>query len=84
LIPGRGWGFFSSPLCPDRLWVPPSLQPNGYRRALSLEVKRPDQEADHSPPSSAEVKNAWSYKSTPQYVFLTWCLVKNRDKFTLN
>jgi hypothetical protein len=22
-------------------------------------------EADHSPPSSAEVKNAWSYTSTP-------------------
>jgi hypothetical protein len=30
-------------------------------------------EADHSPPSSAEVKNAWSYTSTPQYVFMAWC-----------
>jgi hypothetical protein len=27
--------------------------------------KRPGREADHSPPSSAEVKNAWSYTSTP-------------------
>jgi hypothetical protein len=27
-------------------------------------VKRPGREADHSPPSSAEVKNAWSYTST--------------------
>jgi len=26
---------------------------------------------DHSPPSSAEVKNAWSYTSTLPYVF-TW------------
>jgi hypothetical protein len=33
--------------------------------ALSLVVKRPEREADHSPPSSAEVKNAWSYISTP-------------------
>jgi hypothetical protein len=33
--------------------------------ALSLGVKRPEREADHSPPSSAEVKNAWSYTSTP-------------------
>jgi hypothetical protein len=33
--------------------------------ALSLGVKRPGHEADHSPPSSAEVKNAWSYTSTP-------------------
>jgi len=27
--------------------------------------KRPGLEADHSSPPSAEVKNAWSYKSTP-------------------
>jgi hypothetical protein len=33
--------------------------------ALSLAVKRPRREADHSPPSSAEVKNAWSHTSTP-------------------
>jgi hypothetical protein len=32
--------------------------------ALSLGVKRPGREADHSPPSSADVKNAWSYTST--------------------
>jgi hypothetical protein len=50
--------------------------------ALSLEVKRPGGEVDHSPPSSAEVKNAWSYTSTPQYVFMAWCLVKHRDNFT--
>jgi hypothetical protein len=25
---------------------------------------------------SAEVKNAWSYTSTPQYVFMTWYLIK--------
>jgi hypothetical protein len=28
-------------------------------------VKRPELEANRSPPSSAEVKNAWSYISTP-------------------
>jgi hypothetical protein len=33
--------------------------------ALSLGVKRPAREADHLPPSSAEVKNAWNYTSTP-------------------
>jgi hypothetical protein len=26
-------------------------------------------------------KNAWSYTSTPQYAFMTWCLVKHRDNF---
>jgi hypothetical protein len=45
-------------------------------------VKRPGREADHSPQSSAVVKNAWSYTSTPQYVFMAWCFVKQRDNFT--
>jgi hypothetical protein len=58
---------------PPIQWVP---------GALSLGVKRLGLEADHSPPSSVEVKNAWSYTSTPQYVFMAWCLVKHRDNFT--
>jgi hypothetical protein len=29
-------------------------------------------EADHSPPSNAEAKNAWSYTSTHQYTFMAW------------
>jgi len=54
-------------------WVPGSL---------SLEVKWPGHEADHSPPSSAEIKNVWSYTSIPPYILMTWCLVKHRDNFT--
>jgi hypothetical protein len=51
--------------------------------AFSLGIKRPGREADHSPPSSAEVKNAWSYTPTLQYAFMAWCLIKkmNRDVF---
>jgi hypothetical protein len=33
--------------------------------ALSPGVKRPGRKDNHSPPSSAEVKNAWSYVTTP-------------------
>jgi len=33
--------------------------------------------------SIAEVKNAWSYTSTPQHVFPARYLVKHRDNFTL-
>jgi len=51
-------------------------------RAVSLKVKRPVCEADHSPPCATEVKNAWGYTFTPQYVLTAWCLVKNRDTFT--
>jgi hypothetical protein len=37
---------------------------------LSLGVKRQGREADHSPPSSIEVKKMWIYTSTPPYAFM--------------
>jgi hypothetical protein len=49
---------------------------------LSPGIKRSGREADHSPPSSVEVKNAWSCTSTHPYVFMAWCLVKHRDDLT--
>jgi hypothetical protein len=45
---------------------------------LSVGIKRPGCEADHSPPSGAEVKNAWIYTSTPQYVFMSKCSVNKK------
>jgi len=51
------------PTQPPIQWVP---------RALNQGVKRWWREANHSPISSAEVKNAWSYTSIPQYVFLMY------------
>jgi hypothetical protein len=62
--PGGGWEIFPSTTAsrpalgttqPPIQWVP---------AAFFLGLKRPVCEADHSPPSSAEVKNAWSYTST--------------------
>jgi hypothetical protein len=50
---------------------------------LSLEVKRPGREADHQPPFSDEVKNAWSYNSTPHYAFMAWYLVKTQGQLYL-
>jgi len=35
-------------------------------------AKRPRREVDHLHPSSAKVKNAWSYTSIPPYVFTAW------------
>jgi hypothetical protein len=46
------------------------------------EVKLPGCEADHSPPSSDEVKEYVALYLHPQYVFVAWHLVKHRDKFT--
>jgi hypothetical protein len=62
---GGGWEFFSSPPRPERLWGPLSLLFNAYRLFFSPGVKRPGREADHSPPSSDEVKNEWSYTTPP-------------------
>jgi hypothetical protein len=44
------------PIQPPIQWIP---------GALSLGVKRPGREAEHSPPSSVEVNNTWSYTFTP-------------------
>jgi hypothetical protein len=33
-------------------------------------VKRPGREADHSPPTNAEVKKMWIYTSTPPHGFM--------------
>jgi hypothetical protein len=66
----RGLGIFlfttvsrtaMGPAQPSIQWVP---------GALSLEVKWPGREAHHSPPTSAEVKNAWGYASTPPIYLL--------------
>jgi hypothetical protein len=54
--------FFSLvPTQPPIQWVPGAISPR---------VKRSGREADHSPPTSAEVKNTWIYKSTPPYAFM--------------
>jgi hypothetical protein len=39
---------------------------------------------DHSPKSSAEVKNTWSYTLTPPNAFTTWFFIKCRDNFTID
>jgi hypothetical protein len=38
--------------------------------AFSPGEKRQRLEADHSPPTSAEVKKVWIYKSAPPYAFM--------------
>jgi hypothetical protein len=63
----------------DHTGVDTQLPMHWVPGTLSLGVKRSGREADHSPLSSAEVNNAWSYTSTPQYVFMAWCLVKHME-----
>jgi hypothetical protein len=64
--------------------VPASTQSptHKYGRAVSIAVKRSEHEAGHTPPISAKGKNMWVCTAPPQYDFMAWCLVKNRDDFT--
>jgi hypothetical protein len=43
----------------------PALGPILGDRRFLTGVKRPGRESDQLPPSSAEVKNGWTYTSTP-------------------
>jgi hypothetical protein len=64
----------SGPNQPPIQWVPGDL---------SLAVKWPVHESDNLPPSTAEVKNTWSYTTTSHYVFMSWCSAQGQIYRTL-
>jgi len=79
---GQGRDFFTTT---SRMDLGPIQSPIQWvLGVLSPGVKQPGHKDDCSPPSSTKVKNMWSYTSTPQYVFMAWCLIKHRDNFTFN
>jgi hypothetical protein len=59
----ESWWGRDLPACQGRPWGPPSLLYNGYRVFLGGK-ELPGRAADHSPPSSAEVMQEYSYNST--------------------
>jgi hypothetical protein len=78
----RGMGIFLfttaprtalGPLQPPIQWVP---------GALSLGIKLLGPAADHSPPSSTEVKECVELYIHSLYVFMAWYLIKHRGNFT--
>jgi hypothetical protein len=50
------------------------------RKTLIPGVKRLELKADHSPPSSAKVKNEWNYTSTPPISFTGVVLGKAQEQ----
>jgi hypothetical protein len=46
-------------------------------RGLSLGEKRPGRETDHSPLSSAKIKECVELYLHFQYAFMAWCLVES-------
>jgi hypothetical protein len=49
---------------------------------LHLGIKQLRCEVDHSPLSSAKIKNVWSYTFFSPNVFIAWCLIKHGDNIT--
>jgi len=81
-VPTGVWkGFFLFATVSRQALGPNHVSVQWVPGALSAEVKRLGREADLSPPSSAEVKNAWICVYTPLYVFMASYLVKHRDNF---
>jgi hypothetical protein len=67
----------------SRQTLRPTHPPTQRYGGLSLRVKWPGREADHSPSSSAEVKKmSGAITLLPPHVFMVWCLLKHRDNFT--
>jgi hypothetical protein len=88
---GAGWSGFRFPVGAGNFSLHHRIQTGteAHRASYpmstrgSLGVKRPGREADHSPPSSAEVDNACSCTSTPLYAFMAWCSVKAQGQLYL-
>jgi hypothetical protein len=63
-IPGRGWDIFLR----HRVRTGSRDHPTSYRMgngSFSPGVRRPGREFDHTPPSSADLKNVWSCSFIP-------------------
>jgi len=65
---GAGARYFSLPSVEAGL-VP--VQPTAYSVLFPV-VKWPERNADHSPLSTAEIKNEWSYFFAPSYTFIAF------------
>ena len=72
---------FFSPKCPDWLWGPPTLLFSG-KQSRFPELRRPGNEAKHTPISTTNVKNGWSYIFT-LYICL-YGVDGNNVTFTVN
>jgi hypothetical protein len=55
-----------------KLPISVSLDPTAINRTIA-DVKRPEREDDHLPPSSAEVKSESNFSFTFLYTFMAWC-----------
>jgi hypothetical protein len=65
----QGWGLFLLAIVSRQFLGSTPSPVQWVQGILSSGLKWPGHEVDHSSSSSAEVKNVWSYTSSPQYVY---------------
>jgi hypothetical protein len=90
-IPVEAKYYFLSQKSPDRSWVPLIPLFKGFRGSFEG-IKRQGSEVNYSPPSSAQVKNEWSYPSTPptrlhgmdRENFILYLIFNKKDNFAHN
>jgi hypothetical protein len=73
-IPGRWKRFLSSPQVPDQFCGLSMLRSNG-QTTIFPRLRRHGREADHSVPSTVDVKNAFSSTFTPTHVYTACWLI---------
>jgi hypothetical protein len=75
LIPSRQfWETFLFSIASRPALEPIQLSVQWVPGILSPVAKRQGSEADHSPPTNAEVKKGGIISPLPPYVFMAWCL----------
>jgi hypothetical protein len=62
-----------------RLALRPTQPLSCDARSFSQAVKWFRHEVDPSPPFVAEVTKLWNCTFSPPYIFMAWCLIKDRD-----
>jgi hypothetical protein len=72
--------FLPSSLCPDRLWGPFNLLPNGYHKLFPGEENGRGLKL-RSPSTSASIENLWNCTYTPPYVFLALYVIKHTENY---
>jgi hypothetical protein len=56
--------------------------PSKFYLVIFCSGNQPGREAEHSPPSSAEVNNSSIYISSPWKVFMAWWLINHEDNLS--
>jgi hypothetical protein len=75
--PGRGWEFFSSPPCPERLWSPPILLSKGYQGLFRWGWNGRGVKLTTHLQLVPRSRMSGAISPLPQYVFIAWWSVKS-------